>query len=109
MKNTLERLRQLKTRAVDRMEALNALAKKETRELTPDEKLEYEAKKTEAEEFTADIAALEAEMAKEKTTERLSALPANTEELKRQGAEEERLRVQAITAAAKPFAKRIGE
>jgi hypothetical protein len=50
-----ERLRQQKTKAVERMSALVALAGTQARDLTSDEKTEYEAKKQEAESLTAQI------------------------------------------------------
>lgn len=58
----LERLRLLKAKAVDRMAELNALATKETRELSAVEKMEYDARKAEAEELAAAITEAEAEL-----------------------------------------------
>ena len=61
MKNTLERLRRLKNAALDRMEALNARTKEENRDLTEDERLEYELKRNAVVELNAAIATAEAE------------------------------------------------
>lgn len=55
----LERLRQLKAKAVDRMAELNSLATKETRELSASEKLEYDTQKATAEELASEITELE--------------------------------------------------
>ena len=61
MKNTLERLRQMKSKAVEWMQALNARTKKENRDLTEDERLEYELKRDAVVELNAAIATAEAE------------------------------------------------
>jgi hypothetical protein len=63
MKKTLERLRQRKEKAVNRMAELNALAKQETRDLTPAEKLEFTGAETLAADLAGDIAELEREIA----------------------------------------------
>ncbi|MGD0500716.1 MAG: hypothetical protein ABSC23_20045 [Bryobacteraceae bacterium] len=79
----LERLRRMKGDAVDRMQQLNALAKKDHRDFTADEELEYAERKNEAEEAYSLIAARE---------NRLFGQPSGAEALRRQGAEAERLR-----------------
>lgn len=65
---TLERLRQIKAKAVDRMTELNNLAATEKRDLNETEKLEYERCKTEAEALAAEIAEVEALSTKPVTT-----------------------------------------
>jgi hypothetical protein len=107
MKKTLERLRQMKGKAVDRMEALNALAKKETRELTEAEKAEYAAKKQEAEELAADIAEVEQQLAAQPgpvlVPQPVPVAVPDAAALQRQGAEAERLRASSIRTAAARF------
>jgi hypothetical protein len=61
MTNTLTLLRRQKDLAVDRMEAINALSKKENRDLTEVEQVEWDVKKAEAENLTACIRELETE------------------------------------------------
>jgi hypothetical protein len=103
---TLERLRQQKSKAVERMNALNDLAKKENRDLTDIEKMEYSGKKAEAEELTASITQLESELAQQPAPALAGiAAPAapNAETLRQQGAETERLRASGIRQAAGRF------
>jgi hypothetical protein len=78
---TLERLRLLKAKAVDRMTELNALSAKETRELTAVEKMEYDSRKLEAENLTASIADLETELAAQPAISGLARLSASVIEL----------------------------
>jgi hypothetical protein len=93
-----ERLRQQKTKAVERMSALVALAQNESRDLTADEKTEYDAKKRESETLAAQIdEALHEETA-------VPAAPEDTAKLKSEAKAEERLRAKTIrdrVAAAK--------
>jgi hypothetical protein len=95
---TLERLRQMKSKAVERMDSINSLAAKEKRDLTETEKLEYAARKTEAEELASSIQQLEEELAAPKTT---PAAPA--EKLKREAAEAERSRAAGIRQSSARF------
>lgn len=48
---TVRNLQQMKTKVVNRMAELNALSAKETRDLTPVEKMEYDTRKAEAENY----------------------------------------------------------
>lgn len=61
MYETLMRLRRLKNAAVERMQALNALAKKENRDLTDAERKVFESKRDFATDLNAAIADLEPE------------------------------------------------
>lgn len=97
---TLERLRQLKKKAVDRMAELDGLATKEKRELTPAEKLEYDTQKATATDLTASIAELEQELAAQ-APPAASAPPApapqpDTAALHAAGADAERSRIGTI-------------
>jgi len=56
---TLERLRQMKSKTLDRMEALNALTKKESRDLTDAEAQEWALKRALVEDLNTAIAELE--------------------------------------------------
>jgi len=108
---TIERLRQMKGKAVERMEALNALAKKENRELTASEKLEYDARKSEAEELTSTIKQLEEELAAQPPAPAPAVQPPtppapsvpDAETLRQQAVEAERLRASEIRKMAAPF------
>lgn len=60
---TSERLRKLKGKAVERMQALLKVARDEKRELTLSEQQEYDSRKTEVEELDVTIAAAEKEEA----------------------------------------------
>jgi hypothetical protein len=85
---TLERLRQQKAKAVDRMAELNGLSATEKRDLTPVEKMEYDARKSEAENLSVSITELEVELAAKPATTALLGIAGdppktdNTEELK---------------------------
>jgi hypothetical protein len=104
----------MKGKAVECMEALNALAKKENRELNASEKLEYDARKAEAEELTSAIKQLEEELAAQPPTPAPAPAPAaqppapapsapDAETLRKQAVEAERLRASQIRTMAAPF------
>lgn len=59
--NTIDRLRQMKGKALDRMTELNERGRAEHRELTEGESLEYQLKKAWAEDLNKCIATAEAE------------------------------------------------
>lgn len=92
MKKTLERLRQKKAKAVERMEALNGLANNEKRDLTETEKQEYATCKTEAEELATSITQIEEELA---ALTPAAAVP-DTAKIVRETLEADRKRVNAI-------------
>jgi hypothetical protein len=84
-----ERLRQQKNKAVERMTALHALATSENRDLTAEEKLEYDAKKQESETLSAQI--------DEAVREELAAAPVVDEaKLRTEAIKAERLRIATI-------------
>src|SRR5947209_573365 len=104
---TLERLRQMKKKATDRMAQLNELARAETRELSAAEKLEYDSLKANAEELAASITQLETEQQESAPIAGLAAVVAplvpgtltaqpDAETLRQQAITDERLRVSTI-------------
>lgn len=101
---TLERLRQQKGKAVDRMAALNALAKSENRDLNETEKLEFGTRKTEAEGLAETITQLEQELAERAPAPVPPAV--NSEALRAEGARLERERLTGIDTAASSFLRR---
>lgn len=92
-----ERLRQQKTKAVERMNALNELAKRESRELTNEEAAEFETLKREAEALNPQI---DEAVREENTTPTQPAAPAapDVAQLKQEAVLAERLRVNTIDA-----------
>jgi len=112
--NRIERLRQMKKKAVDRMEAIHATATAAKRDLTETEKTEYEQLRAEAEDLSLTIADLE----KLGSPAPMPAPAANQKDeatLKAEGRQEERLRAKTIedlVATAKlgaDFAKQLVE
>ncbi len=88
---TIERLRQMKQKAVDRMKHLNDLAAKEKRDLSKEEQGEFDLEKVNAESLEADIKSLTETLAADANTPKPVAAVAapvavDTEALKREGA-----------------------
>lgn len=97
----LERLRQTKATAVNRMTELNSLAARESRDLSDSEKKEFDQCKTQAETLDAQIKVVEEVLAqepKEPSTKPGPTLipPANEEALRAEGATRETARVNSI-------------